>query len=55
MTRESNMASLPSMIRHGTLPSGLDVEMVLSGAQTSSITNWYSSRFSASTTRTLRT
>jgi NAD(P)-dependent dehydrogenase (short-subunit alcohol dehydrogenase family) len=40
ITRESNIASPPSMIRQGTLPSGLELAMVVSAAQTSSITNW---------------
>jgi hypothetical protein len=40
MTRESNMASAPSITRHGTLPSGLDAMMWVSDDQTSSTTNW---------------
>ncbi|MOA66557.1 hypothetical protein D3C78_1933610 [compost metagenome] len=40
MTRESNIASPPSMIRHGTLPSGFEWAIVVSADQTSSITNW---------------
>ena len=40
ITRESNIASLPSMIRQGTLPSGLELAIVVSADQTSSITNW---------------
>ena len=55
MTRESNKASPPSMTKQGTLPKGLEAMMVVSAAQTSSSTNWYSSFFSAMTTRTLRT
>ena len=55
MTRESNIASPPSMIKQGTLPKGLALPIVLSLDHTSSSTNWNSSFFSASTTRTLRT
>jgi len=43
------------MIKQGTLLKGLAVLIVLSLDHTSSSTNWNSSFFSASTTRTLRT
>ena len=39
ITRESNIASLPSITRQGTLPSGFELAMVVSAAQTSSWTN----------------
>ena len=38
MTRESNKASAPSMIRHGTLPSGLDSLILESPDHTLSVT-----------------
>ena len=39
MTRESNKASPPSMIKHGTLPSGLDRLIAVCADHTSSRTN----------------
>ncbi len=54
MTRESKTASPPSMIRQGTLPSGLDLS-TSSLAHTSASVSWKSSFFSAITMRTLRT
>ena len=40
MTRESNTASPPSMIKQGTLPKGLEVWICVWADQTSSVTNW---------------
>jgi hypothetical protein len=40
ITRESNTASAPSMIRQGTLPSGLEVAMLVSADHTSSWMKW---------------
>jgi hypothetical protein len=40
ITRESNTASPPSITRQGTLPSGLELLIVVSSAQTFSSTNW---------------
>ena len=40
ITRESKMASAPSITRQGTLPSGLAWAMVVSAAHTSSSTSW---------------
>ena len=54
MTRESKIASLPSITRQGTLPSGLALR-ISSLFQTSSSTRLKSSFFSAITMRTLRT
>ncbi|RWA46068.1 hypothetical protein AU476_37185 [Cupriavidus sp. UYMSc13B] len=54
ITRESKIAPPSSMTRQGTLPSGLNWPILVSGDQTSSSMSWHSIFFSAITTRTLR-
>jgi hypothetical protein len=43
------------MIRHGTVPSGFELPIVVVADHTSSSSSWHSMRFSAITMRTLRT